>query len=270
LSCNEKQEKAKNDETFVVARFNNEKITKQDIMRILPDDISQEDSTFIVDKYIEEWLGQAVLFDAAKKTVKDTTALINKVNDFRKQLYIHYYTENYIYNQIDKNVKDTEIEKFYNEHINNYILPTTYIKAHYLTMDASVYVYYDIWEKMRASTLTDIDELKKSCIGTDRKVYSHEEWIPKDEFLNIVNYNWSISDNELPYRLFFDYVYEGLRYFVKIDEFALKGSNKPIEFVRNEIKQVIISKRKQEKLHQTRNKLMNEAVNSDNIVINKK
>lgn len=253
----------------VIAVVDGAKLYKQDLIKIIPEFNNPEDSAAFVDEYIQNWIADQLLFIEAKKNLTDTTMIVKKLNDFRQQLYIHYYKESILFADIKTEVTQTEIDDYYNKHLQDYVLATSYVKAHYLTMDAKVTAYSDEWEKVSNSGPEDKKMLKDYCIGTGRKIYFIEEWTEIRNFLDIVNYSGEFSESELGSRNVLDYINGSLRYLVKIDEFRSKGDFLPVELAVPEITQIIINNRKDDKLIQVKKDLKESATSAGTVIINK-
>jgi len=266
-SCKGKNDKVPGED--VIAVVDGAKLYKQDLIKIIPEFNNPEDSAAFVDEYIQNWIADQLLFIEAKKNLTDTTMIVKKLNDFRQQLYIHYYKESVLFVDIKTEVTQTEIDEYYNKHLQDYVLATSYVKAHYLTMDAKVTAYSDEWEKVSNSGPEDKKMLKDYCIGTGRKIYFIEEWTEIRNFLDIVNYSGEFSESELGSRNVLDYINGSLRYLVKIDEFRSKGDFLPVELAVPEITQIIINNRKDDKLIQVKKDLKKSATSAVTVIINK-
>lgn len=267
VSCKSKSENI-NDKD-VVAVVNGNKLYKQELINVMPVFQSVEDSLSFVTNYIDSWIAEKLLFAEAKVRVKDTVTIVQKINDYRQQLYIHYYKESVVYSNLKNSVSNEEIEEYYNKHLSDYVLATSYVKAHYLTMDSKVSTYSDEWETISRSKVEDKKMMKDYCIGTGRKVYYIEDWTEIRNFLDLINYSGEFVENELGSRNLLDYINGNLRYLVKIDEYRIKGDYLPMELAIPEITQIIINKRKENTLNQVKKDLRTKAEKDGSLIINK-
>lgn len=266
VSCKEKPETTV-DKNAIVS-INGEHLYQKDIVNVLPKYLSKEDSTIFVDQYINNWIAERVFFLEAQSTLTDTSAIEAKVDMYRKQLYVHYYKEEFVYNDISHQISIEEIQDYYTKHLNDYVLAQTFVKAHYMTLDVDQYTYYDEREKINNSSLEDKKSLQDYCIGTGRKVYFVEEWTEFDRFLDMVDYFNAFDANELIFRSFFENTNEELRFLIKVDEFLSVGDYLPIELARDDIVQIILNKRKKDKYIQTKKELIEKGISSGTVIIN--
>jgi hypothetical protein len=253
----------------IVATVNEENLYKKDIVASMPVFQSKEDSLAFVKDFVDSWVAERLLYAEAKIRIQDTTNIVKKINDYRRQLYIHYYKESVVFSDIKNDVSREEIEEYYNKNLSEYVLATSYVKAHYMTMDAKVTTYSDEFETLNRSKADDKKLLKDYCLGTGRKVYFIEEWTEIRNFLDLINYSGEFSEAELGNRNVLDYINGDLRYLVKIDEFRVKGDYLPLELAIPEITQLIVNKRKEDKLNQVKKDLRTKAENDGSLIINK-
>lgn len=264
ISCNNKEVEPKGK---IIAKYGNEYLMEEDLIKLLPRFNSKTDSVNFVNDLINLWLEPRLFYDEAKLKITDTLNIANKINDYRQNLYVNQYLENFIYNSINQDVSKNEIEEYYNKYLDNYKLSNTFVKAHYMTILDKKATYYYEYEKIKNSSLEDEKSLKDYCVGTGRKVYFYHDWIELNDFLEIINYK--LDENGFDNAKFFlDYVYEDLRYLVKIDELVAEGEIMPIEIAEPFIYQVIIKNRKDNKYQQILNELKTNALNSGKLIIN--
>ena len=250
-ACSRKNEEKK---PGIVATFENEVLYKMDIIKILPDNMSKKEEELFEKNYIEEWLLERILFKEAKKNIKDSSEIVDMIQNYRKQIYIYKYLEQKMNDELDFIVDSTEIKNYYYNNFDNYILKENYVKAHYITFSSKISTYFHVLDKMKNSNQNDVEELQKYCTGTDRNVYFINKWTPLQNFLLSVNYTDNILD--INAGQIFDYVYDNYRYIVKIDEISHKNTIAPIEMVYNDIILIIINNRKKEKYAQIKKTLL--------------
>jgi len=251
----------------VLVNYNDEYLYLQDVLKMMPLHCNSEDSAAFVNSYIETWVSDRLLYEDAKNKLTDTTFIVKKLNDYRRQLYIHYYKEGFIFPEVSTEVSTEEINEYYNKHLSDYVLETSYVKAHYLTMDSKVVQHSDEWEKIHNTGLSDKKFLKDYCIGTSRKVYFIEDWTEIRNFLDVINYSGEFSEYDIGNKNVLNYINGELRYIVKIDEFRTKGDYMPLELITPQIIQIITNNRKNDKLVQQTNELMNKAKEEGTLII---
>ena len=168
------------------------------------------------------------------------------------------------------NVTEKEIEDYYDSHLNDYIISTTYIKAHYMTISPKITRYYEIYEKLRKSDLDSEQELGDYCDGPDKQIYFVKDWVELNDFLKLIDYSGTIEPYELKYKNTLDYIRDTLHYLVKIDDYIVPGDLLPLELAKPKIIQIIMNKRRHDKYIQAKQDLLGKYKSSGEIVISTK
>lgn len=262
ISC---KKSSKTEDAEILVEAYGDVLTRNQLNAAIPKNLSTKDSTAFAKMYIENWLAERLIFNFAKEKIKDTIEIHKKVEDYRRSLYVSKYEKDFIYSQVDEKVSVEEIEKYYNNHLNDYVLSNTYVKAFYLTMNADINVYYEVLNKVSTSGLKDKKALIEYCIGADREVFFFEEFIELREFLSIINYKGNFDDVDLLSRNVLDFVVDKKRYIVKFDEYFLKGQIMPLELAKPLIYKTIINKRRETERGKFVSELMNKAKESGEI-----
>ncbi len=264
VSCNNKP-KEKN-KAKVLIEYNGEYLYLEDVLKSAPKFYSEQDSAIYFQSYISIWLEDRLFFSEAKIKINDSAKIVEKLNKYRRQLYINEYLDEQIYSSVSDKVSFEDIEDYYNKYLNNYILTSNYVKAHYMTLTAKETHYWNELETLRSSGLDDEKELNDFCVGTGRKVYFYKEWTDLNAFLDLVNFKDSPKEIDKNQK-FFDYVNGDLRYLVKIDKLIEIGDTMPIELASPQIYNSIIMNRKKLKYKQVLNELKQNAIKSGSLII---
>ena len=83
ISCQMKQDKGS-----ILAKAYGNELSVHDLIE-LKSATSKLDSTLIIDKRVDEWLMQEILYKEAKTRLKEDPVLENMVDAYKKELYIH-------------------------------------------------------------------------------------------------------------------------------------------------------------------------------------
>jgi len=250
-----------------VASFGNDKLYKDDLVKAISPYENIKDSAALAEDYIDNWLTERVIYNEAIRLITDTAELEERIMQYRRHLYVQEYLEKYLYTNVNMTITDKEVTEYYNKHLSEYVLNTSYIKAHYMTIPSKLAKYYDIFETLRKSDLNSEKELGDYCAVPDRNVYFVKNWLELDDFLKLINYNGTINPQELRYKNTLDYTYDTLRYLVKFDEYTLPGAQMPLELAKPQIIQIIMNKRRHDKYIQGKNELVNKYKSNGTITI---
>ena len=268
FSCNKKSDSIV--EEKYVASIGHEKLYEKELMQAIGIYADAADSAKLADKYIDDWLTERVMYNEAMKLMTDTAEISKKILQYRRQLYSHEYCNKYIYSNVNINITEKEINDYYDKHLNEYVINTTYVKAHYMTISPKIVRYYEIYEKLRKSDLDSEQELGDYCDSPDKAVYFVKDWVEFSDFLKLIDYSGTIEPYELKYKNTLDYVRDTLHYLVKIDDYLVPGDLLPIELAKPKIIQIIMNKRRHDKYIQAKQDLLRKYKPNGEIVIGNK
>ena len=128
----------KNEETRIpVARVNSSYLYQEDIAALISENTSEEDSTLIVNSYINRWATQQILMDRAKVNISETNqeAYDKLAEDYKRDLYTEAYKNKIVSTELDSTISQTELELFYEENKQNFKLNDQLFKLRYIHID---------------------------------------------------------------------------------------------------------------------------------------
>ena len=72
-------ENKKVEDNTIITNVGNEILYRSDLIKILPDEISSNDSAIFVQNYINEWRFERLFYNEAIKNLEDTTEIAEKI-----------------------------------------------------------------------------------------------------------------------------------------------------------------------------------------------
>lgn len=232
-----------------VARVNDVYLYQDELAGIVSDRVSKEDSATRVQTYVDSWIHKQLLISQAMKTIDINEAEVErKVLEYRYSLIGYEYQNFYINKNLDDSVSDAEIEKYYNEHIDNFILKQNIVKGTFIVVPKGAPRTNRLKDLIYSSKEKDITELRSFCLSFSSAYHiADSSWMEFDKLVvgsplaEIPNKVQFLKSN--PYYETSD---AESMYFLKVDEYKISDSASPLEFVREEIKNIILNKRKVE------------------------
>jgi len=232
-----------------VARVNDVYLYQDELAGIVSDRVSKEDSAQRVQTYIDSWVRKQLLISQAMKTIDINEAEVErKVLEYRYTLIGYEYQNFYINKNLDNNVSDADIQKYYTEHIDNFILKQNIVKGTFIVVPKGAPRTNRIKELIYSNKEKDINELRSFCLSFSTAYHiADSSWMEFDKLVvgsplaEIPNKVQFLKSN--PYYETSDT--ESL-YYLKVDEYKISDNASPLEFVKEEIKNIILNKRKVE------------------------
>ncbi len=260
-----KKEQATGDVARIpVARVNSAYFYKDELMGIVSEGTSEEDSTARVEAYINSWIRKQLLIQEASRKIDINEAEVErKILDYRYSIIAYEYQSHYIKQHLDTVVSDREIEAYYKQNIDNFILKQNIVRATFVKISKNAPKTKRVKELIFSNKEKDINELKTYCLSFSAAYHiADSSWMVFDELVK----NSPLA--EIPNKIqflkanpYYETSDDGYLYFLKVEEYRISDNVSPLEFVRDDIKNIILNKRKVELAKQLEDEVYNEAVN---------
>ena len=244
----------KEDQTTVperkaVARANDKYLYQDELVGIVDQNSTAEDSTARVTAYINSWIRKQLIIGEAMKRININEAEVNrKVLDYRYSLIGYEYQNFYIQQHLDDSISDKEIEAYYKSHADNFILKQNIVRGTYIKVPATAPRTGKVKDMLFSKKEKDQNELKSYCLSFSVAYHlSDSSWIEFDKL--VANSPMAEIPNKIQFlktKPFYETSSNDFLYFLKIDEYKISDNVSPLEFVREDIQNILLNKRKVE------------------------
>jgi hypothetical protein len=255
----------------IVAKVNDAVLTKSEIRELMEENnFNGQDSLYIIKAYVKNWVVNQILKQEAEKNLNDLdkSRIERLVNDYKTDLFVNKYKQLYIKQKLDTTIADTELVTFYHSYNFDYTLKRPIIKAVEVKVPKKSYKYYEIRKLMKDAD-KNYDEINKIC--SERKYYINDFG---DRWVNFAPFkeNYKISEKDLKKGKLFiknaeaDTLVDEMLY---ISDYMLPGDTIPYELVKDDLKKIILHKRKVSLFYQLINNTYQDALSNKNYYIDK-
>ena len=252
-----------------VAKVGGVSLLRSDTDKILPKGISKEDSVALVGKYINSWaIKQLMVLKAKEELPSDDLDVDKELEEYKMQLLAYRYENRYVEQRLDTLVTEQQLEDYYNEHIESFISKNGLIKGRLIkTLNNSPNLQI-IRKLAKIRDLESADELEQVATSS-AYIYKNynNEWVD----LHLVSREIGIELQDIQSKIrregFFetkDSVYTTI---VQCLEYISEGDTPPFEYYKDKIKDIIISRRKQDLIATLQKDILNEALNNNKLKI---
>ena len=252
-----------------IAKIHEKNLYLSDVEDIIPDNKSEEDSTMIAESYIRNWIKKQLLLKKAENNLSEKNKDIQKqIEEYRSSLLIYRYQQQLIKQKLDTTVSEEEIQKYYDNHTSNFTLDRNLIKVLYVELPQNSPNISSVKSWMKSENEEDISKLKDYCYQYAKKYDDFDnEWIEFERLITKIPIEINNPQRFLKYNKNLEEKDSLLHYFVKINDYKLKGTSAPVSYVKDKIKSVILNKRKHKLLEKLEKDLYNEALNRNEFII---
>jgi hypothetical protein len=248
-----------------IARVNDTYLLSSELAEIIPQGSSSEDSLLIANNYIQKWIKEQLVLDKAELNLKEEHRDFEKqLDEYRKTLTIYSY-ENQLINEIlDSNVSIDEIAAFYQENNNIFILKNDIVKVRFLKVNKNAPNIKKITKYYRSNKPEELEKLKELAHQYAEKFHlDEEEWVLFDEIKKEIP-NTTLTSDFLRNNKSTIQEDSTSMYFIHFLDYRLEKAVSPLSFEKENIKNMIINKRKIKLLTQLKNDLYEQAsINKD-------
>jgi hypothetical protein len=264
VSCETKRQEGET----IVAEVGDKKLYLSEIKDYLQN-LSSADSLTILTDYVHRWAkNQAVLLHAEKNLSAYEKNLDKEIDNYRTSLLIHKYEQSYIRSKMDTVVSQSEIEQFYKDNPDNFQLTGMLVKVLYIKVSNDFENLEKIRYLYRSNREKDIEELEEvSLNGAEAYSMFNDAWMSLDEVTAPLPGTTDSYENRAIRMRAIEDSDDKYTFFIKINDISMKGSVAPLEHVKDNIKNIILNRRKTNLIRQMENSVFNDAINRNEIKI---
>lgn len=253
----------------VVARAGKSVLYKSDIQDLIPSGTSPEDSTYLVNQFINSWATKHLLLSMAESQLPKSDKDVQKeMDEFRTSLLVYRYERLFVEQRLDTLITDQECEQYYKDNRQSFITPFSVIKGRYVKISLSSPNFQIIKSLYRKTSPDDITKLEELCYSSaDKHTDFNGEWVPLTAIAKELDMDISVCESDLAKNGYIEKTFLGYAYLVNVYEKIAPGSISPYEYNIERIKESILSKRKQELISSLERNLLNDALNNNKLLI---
>ncbi|MCC6180831.1 MAG: hypothetical protein IT237_03255 [Bacteroidia bacterium] len=237
----------KQDHSKIIAKVNNSVLYEDQLRNILPRGISISDSIAYIKTYINKWAYNEVFYQEALRYLTEEEQNFEKIiENYKKELLTHAFQKKLINEKLDTIITDVEIEEYYNNHSQNFLLRNNIVKVLYIKTPINI-PNIDKFKKLCYSTdEKDMGLLKDMCIQYANNYYMNDEgaWLLFDELKKEINQLKEVAEYDIKAGKTFEFTDETSFYFLRIYDVKSKNSLSPLNFEKTNIKNMLINQRK--------------------------
>lgn len=246
-----------------IARVYEKYLYESDVEGVGKGAAKPEDSVLAVKNYIDAWVRHNLILHYAEENLSEkNTDLEKQMTDYRESLTVFFYEKELIKQKLDTVVDEQEIKDYYKKYIDNFELKTAVSKMRYIMFPKSLKIKTDsATQWMKKQNEINQSKLRNFCIDNAVKYQiTDSSWFSIDELNSILPLEENNLDNA-PFNKSFQTMSDSTyQYLVSFDDLKLKGNAAPIQYVRKDIVNIILNKRKLAYLSTIHNSIYEDAL----------
>ncbi len=270
-SCNLFTPKVKN-QGSPIAKVYDKYLYPNDLADVVPPETGKNDSIEITAAYINNWVRQELLLKQAEDNLEETNRDFSKqIEQYRNSLIIYAYESELVKQKLDTVVTQAEIEDYYQKNQNNFHLRENIVKASYVIINKNSPIATKVKSLLMSNRDADKEKLQTLCQenGVDYQI-NNGTWMSFAELDKEIPLSVDDQDEFLQKNKYFEVKDTTTIYYVAISAYKTKESISPLNFETENIRTILLNKRKAALLQRMEDDLFTDAMKKKKYEIFKK
>ncbi len=253
----------------IVAEVGTKKLYFSEVSAVIPNNLESEDSMVMADDYIRKWVRQELILQKAEENLSSELKNVSReLEEYRNSLIIFKYKNELMAQRMDTTVSDAEILNYYTENAENFKLNRTIIKAVFLKIPADFANPAFLKELTSDNSAPGINEIRDYCVQYAKSygIYT-DRWVELDAVMLNIPISIDNPEQYLKQNQFVEYNDSSFYYLVTVHDQLHRNEQAPVEYVRDNIKSLILNRRKIAFLREVENNIYQEGENKNRFKI---
>ena len=254
-------------ESVLVAKVGNRVLTLDELKTNIPDYLDDTDSLLWADDYIKKWVQRELLLMKAEESLKVEMKDVSKeLEEYRSSLIVYRYKNELMKQKMDTTVKEADVQKYFNENKESFILNRNIVKAIYIKLPVEVSSPENIKGLCATDDPEKLAKLNEYCLSY-AKAYDrfNDQWVAADMVLKDTPMEITDQQRFLERNRYIESSDMNYYYIVCIRDYRLVGQVSPNEYVYNDIRNMILSKQKIQFLKQIEKDVYKEGIDNKKV-----
>lgn len=246
-----------------IARVGEEYLYEGDLRGLVQSAAAQEDSAGLVERYVDLWIKRKLLLEKARQEIDiDEAELARRVEEYKFQLVIYDYERSYIERNLDTAVSREDIYNYYEANKDNFVLKNSIIKGIYLKVPKEAPRVRELKGIFRDWDDKNKKEVKEYALQFAADIHLADSvWMPLADITSGTPFRELVDAN--PYLLrkgsLLSEQDTAFYFYLKINDYKLSDEISPIGFVDEQIRDIILNRRKLELKRTNEQRILDEA-----------
>jgi hypothetical protein len=256
-------EKALEENDVELAKVFSKKLFLSELEGMVPDGATPEDSTKIINAEVERWTRETLLMQEAEKNIPADLNIDELVRDYRMSLVRHNYEQFLVETQLDSVISEKEISEYYEKNKEQYQLQSSILRCFLIKVPKSSPNLDQLRSWWRSTNVEDFKKMKNYATqNASFYMLKEKTWYQQSDLRTQLpqgsNLNPTQDLNQSDENHF---------YFLQVFEKKSRNQLAPLGYIEDQIKKVILHKRKMVLLDQRKEELYDRETSKNNVKI---
>jgi hypothetical protein len=253
----------------VLVRVYDKYLYASDLEGVIPQGASARDSLTAVRAFIQNWVDKELIVQKAEENLpEEYQDFSDRLEEYRNSLIIFEYEKMLVRQELDTNISMEAILNYYDRQKKNFMLREDILDLQYLVLHQDSPAIRKFRQYVRSEVPEEMDSLAlySSKYAVSFSIMD-EQWIELDEMTEILpveSYDYRDFNANRRYLEVKDSVFI---YMVYVRDYKPADSVPPVQFVEEDIKKIILNKRKKDLIRNMRQTVLQDAIEHNQVEI---
>lgn len=252
-------------EEHPVVRVGQKYLYESDLEGVVPLGVSTEDSTLLVQDFVNRWVDRQLLISKAEMNIDTESDEFQRlISQYREDLLLSAYKEAVIAEYLDTLVSESELQAYYEEHMSTFRLNRDLARLRFIYIDAKASKLKDAKKWMVRGDSSSLARLEEYCFKYSSSFsVADSTWIPLDEIEERIpgfEEEWRRSGKKN--REIIEIQDSTDVYLVHFYDYRQKGEIAPMVYVKDIVKSIIYNRRKFRLISDVQSDIKEDALNN--------
>jgi len=248
----------------IVVAVEGYKLYADELDMMISSSASLRDSTAMADAYIENWVRDKLIISEAEKNLKTDPGLNSMVAAYKESLIKSEYENDILNERLDTFISEKEYLDVYENYKDQFVLDDQIVKFWFAKIPKALHEmnnFYGLWKD------NDIDAIDQICENTQGKCQLNGNiWYTVSKLKTMMPERF-VRDDQIRQASNFRKSDDDYRYYLKYLSFVDKNDLSPIDYIKDELKRVILHGRKEKIIAALTEDLYQKAMKSNRVQI---
>lgn len=248
------------DDRVRLAKVGNEVVYLDEAVQGMPQGLSAKDSSAYVQQFVKNRVKELLLYDKAVKNLPQGKDIEELVENYRRSLVIYAYQQQVLNEKMQNDITDTEVQVFYENNRDRFSSGHDLIKGIFIKIPKTASDLGKLKKLYKNTSNEAFSQIEKICVQNGGQFeYFYDRWVILDDILDQISYDTGKNADFLRTRSTLDVVVGEFEYLLYVDDYVLAGTTAPLDYVKDEVRNIVVNTRKTEFIHRFEQDLLREA-----------
>ena len=240
---------------------------REDLVPVIPVGLPAADSVRFAEEYMRTWAEDVLLYDKARRNIRQDGEIERLVEAYRKDLVMNRYQQELVNQKLAGDISEQELESYYLDNRQLFTVDRPLIKGLFIKVPLTAPHVANVRRWYRQEEREAVEHLEKYSLRNAVKYeYFYDKWVPVAEVLDLLPLKHAEPETYLEKNRHVELKDTAFYYFLNVSDYRAVGEPEPYEVARAHARDMLLNTRRAAFLRQVRHDLYDNALESNDIV----